>query len=86
MVESGWSGGNESTITMDGERLSRGLPENAREAQLELGKGWSGWGQAGYQQRSNGYRDVNDQIGVRLNWQATGVMIQMTGRASTRRF
>ncbi|MGH8036898.1 MAG: autotransporter outer membrane beta-barrel domain-containing protein, partial [Stenotrophomonas sp.] len=67
-----WSGGNDSTIAMDGERLSRDLSNNTYEAkvgaQLELGHGWSGWGQMGYQEGSNGYRDVNGQIGVKLSW------------------
>ena len=67
-----WSGGNTLTIEMDGERLSRDLPKDTYEAkvgvQLKLGQGWNGWGQVGYQQGSNGYRDVNGQIGVKFNW------------------
>jgi len=67
-----WSGGNTSTIAMDGERISHDLPKNIYESkvgvQLELGGGWSGWGQLGYQQGSNGYHDVSGLLGLKMSW------------------
>lgn len=67
-----WSGGNAATIAMDGENLSRDLPKDTYEvkagAQLELGKGWSGFGQLSHQSGSGGFRDVGAQVGVKLSW------------------
>jgi len=67
-----WSGGNNATIAMDGERLSRDLPNNIVElktgAQLELGKGWSDWGEISQQRGSYGFKDTGVQMGVKLSW------------------
>ena len=67
-----WNGGNASTISMDGEQISRDLPANVYEAKVganvELGSGWSGMGQLGMQRGSEGYRDVNAQLGVKFSW------------------
>ncbi|WMD22946.1 autotransporter outer membrane beta-barrel domain-containing protein [Achromobacter seleniivolatilans] len=67
-----WSGGNKSSIAMDGERLSHDLPKNILEtkvgAQFEIGRGWSGYGSVGYQQGSNSFSDVSGQAGVKFSW------------------
>ncbi|MNV60225.1 Outer membrane protein IcsA autotransporter precursor [compost metagenome] len=67
-----WSGGNASAIAMNGERLQRDLPRDIYEAkagvQVSLSGGWRGWGQIGHQNGSQGYSDINAQIGVSLNW------------------
>jgi len=67
-----WSGGNKSSIAMDGERISHDLPKNILEtkvgAQFEIGRGWSGYGSVGYQQGSNSFSDVSGQVGVKFSF------------------
>ena len=67
-----WSGGASASVMMDQERLNHDLPGSVYEAkagaQLELGKGWSGWGQVGYQRGGDGHRDVTGQVGLKLGW------------------
>lgn len=67
-----WSGGATASVMMDQERLSHELPGSVYEAkagvQMELGKGWSGWGQVGYQRGGDSHRDVAGQIGLKLGW------------------
>lgn len=65
-----WSGGNKSSIAMDGERLSHDLPKNILEtkigAEVEIGRGWSGYTSVGYQKGSNSFSDVSGQVGVKF--------------------
>lgn len=67
-----WSGGNAAGVALDGQYLHRDLPNDIFEAkagaQLELGSGWSGWGQISHQSGSYGFKDVSAQMGVKLNW------------------
>ncbi|MGV2864558.1 autotransporter outer membrane beta-barrel domain-containing protein [Achromobacter sp. AGC39] len=67
-----WSGGNKSSIAMDGERLGHDLPKNILEtkvgAQFEIGRGWSGYSSVGYQQGSNSFSDVSGQVGVKFSF------------------
>lgn len=67
-----WSGGAAATLSMDGEQLRHDATRNLLEAkvgaQLQLGHGWSGWGQVGYQRGGDAYRDVNGQLGLKLSW------------------
>lgn len=67
-----WSGGNQSSIAMDGERVSHDLPKNILEtkvgAQFEIGRGWSGYGSVGYQQGSNSFSDIGGQLGVKFSF------------------
>lgn len=67
-----WSGGNGSSVTVDGNALHRELPDDIYEArvgvQVKLSRGWRGWGQLGQQVGSQGYRDTNAQLGMSFSW------------------
>ncbi len=67
-----WSGGATASISMDQERLNHDLPKSLYEAkagvQLQLGKGWSGWGQLGYQRSGEKHREIGGQLGLKLGW------------------
>ncbi|MEV5121208.1 autotransporter outer membrane beta-barrel domain-containing protein [Stenotrophomonas indicatrix] len=67
-----WSGGDDLAVAMDGQSLGGSLPKNIFEskvgAQLELGPGWSAWGQFAHQQGSRKYRDFNGQLGLKFSW------------------
>jgi autotransporter family porin len=67
-----WSGGAASEIAVDGEAMRRDLPGDIYEAkagvQVNLSRGWRGWGQMGYQTGSDGFRDTSAQMGVSFSW------------------
>ncbi len=67
-----WSGGNDATIAVDGERLRRQLPRDIYEAkagvQVNLSGGWRGWGEISHQTGGMGFRDTSGQLGVSYRW------------------
>lgn len=67
-----WRGEKGSEIAMDGTSITLGWPRDRYEArlgaQLQFGGGWTGWGHAGWQAGSEGFRDIGGQLGVNYRW------------------
>ncbi|KRG38298.1 hypothetical protein ARC20_15160 [Stenotrophomonas panacihumi] len=67
-----WRAGKGNEIAMDGTSIALGWPRDRYEArlgaQLRFGGGWTGWGHAGWQTGSEGFRDIGGQLGVNYRW------------------
>jgi len=67
-----WLRGAENAMRFDGQRMSGDVPRNRYEVlaglQTQLGKNWTGWGQAGMQYGSNNYRSGTVQLGLKYAW------------------
>ncbi|HYG05662.1 MAG TPA: autotransporter outer membrane beta-barrel domain-containing protein [Stenotrophomonas sp.] len=67
-----WRSDKQNRVRMDGDALTLNLPRDRYEAklgaQLQLGGGWTGWGNAAYQTGSKGFRDIGGQVGANYRW------------------
>jgi autotransporter family porin len=67
-----WHAGQEATMRFDGQALDQVLPRDRYEvklgAELELGRGWTGWGHLGYQEGKQNYRNLDGLIGLKRVW------------------
>jgi len=67
-----WHVGTGSSIAFDNrvESLNHGKDSYEYKAgfQIELGSGWTGWGQMGIRDASGDYRNVEGLIGAKYNW------------------
>lgn len=59
-------------VALDGDALQQRQPDNLYEASLglafELGAGWAGWTQFGWQRGDGGHRNVSGLLGLRYQW------------------
>lgn len=59
-------------VALDGDALQQRQPDNLYEASLglafELGAGWAGWSQFGWQRGDGGHRNVSGLLGLRYQW------------------
>jgi len=67
-----WRSDKAGVVALDADRISLALPRDRYEAKLgaqaQLGGGWTGWGNWGWQTGRDGYRDVGGQLGVNYRW------------------
>lgn len=67
-----WRRSKDNSMSFDGVQFAGGVPQDRLEikagAQLQMGGGWTGWGQLGLQTGKSGYRSVGAQVGAKYNW------------------
>ncbi|HYG05661.1 MAG TPA: autotransporter outer membrane beta-barrel domain-containing protein [Stenotrophomonas sp.] len=67
-----WRNDKRNNIAMNSDEVTLGWPRDRYEAklgaQLQLGGGWTGWGNAAYQTGSKGFRDIGGQVGANYRW------------------
>ena len=67
-----WRSDKAGVVSLDADRIGLALPRDRYEAKLgvqaQLGGGWTGWGNWGWQTGRDGYRDVGGQLGVNYRW------------------
>lgn len=67
-----WHQSQHNSMSFNGEQTSGGIPRDRFEikagAQMNLGGGWTGWGQLGHQSGKSGYRSVGVQAGAKYSW------------------
>jgi autotransporter family porin len=67
-----WSEGERNALSFDGLQLEGGPSRHRYEVQagvqMQLGGGWTGWGQFGRGSGDSAYRSVDGQLGLRYGW------------------
>lgn len=73
-VTANWvhASGAANAIAFNNDVISGGQPQDAYELkgglQLQMGRGWTGWGELGVAQGTHGYRNRGVQMGMKYSW------------------